>query len=121
MILADTNILISAVNTPELKAWILANLPAVSVITHVEALGYHRISEKEKQVLEFLFAQITALPVGHSTIAEAIRLRQQRKMSLGDALIAATALEHGLSVATANVDDFRWIDGLTVVNPCMPS
>jgi predicted nucleic acid-binding protein len=46
-----------------------------------------------------------------------INLRQQRKMSLGDALIAATCLEHNEPLATANVDDFKWIAGLDVVNP----
>jgi predicted nucleic acid-binding protein len=35
-------------------------------------------------------------------------------MSLGDALIAATCLEHGLKLATRNASDFDWIAGLTV-------
>ncbi len=51
------------------------------------------------------------------TFEEAIRLRRQRRMSLGDALIAATALEHRQPLATANVADFQWIDNLTLVNP----
>jgi len=38
-------------------------------------------------------------------------------MSLGDALIAATALEHRLILATRNVKDFEWITGLKIVNP----
>jgi predicted nucleic acid-binding protein len=42
----------------------------------------------------------------------AIGLRQQRKMSLGDALIAATALEHNLTLATHNEGDFSWVPGL---------
>ena len=33
-------------------------------------------------------------------------------MSLGDALIAATALEHGLTLMTRNVRDFAQIPGL---------
>ncbi len=33
-----------------------------------------------------------------------------------DSLLAATALEHGLTMVTRNVDDFRF-PGLTVVNP----
>jgi predicted nucleic acid-binding protein len=117
MTLADSNILIGAVTNHALRAWILAELPAVSVVTHVEALGYHRLSDHEKRTLEGLFAQLVALPVGAATITGAIALRQQRKMSLGDALIAATALEHRLALATANVEDFRWIDGLVVFDP----
>jgi hypothetical protein len=47
----------------------------------------------------------------------AITLRQQRAMSLGDALIAATALNLYLPLATHNTDDFTWIKSLTVVDP----
>ena len=50
-------------------------------------------------------------------INRAVSLRQQRKMSLGDALIAATAMVEGLPLATRNIKDFRWIDGLTLVEP----
>ena len=32
-------------------------------------------------------------------------------------IIAATALEHDLSLVTRNTDDFQWIEGLTLVNP----
>ena len=38
-------------------------------------------------------------------------------MSLGDALIAATALELGLTLVTHNVRDYRWIAGLELLDP----
>jgi len=47
----------------------------------------------------------------------AIQFRQQQSMSLGDAIIAATALEHHQTLATRNIKDFDWIDGLKVINP----
>ncbi len=50
-------------------------------------------------------------------IAQAILLRQQRQMSLGDSLIGATALLHNLTMVTVNVKDFNWIDNLNVINP----
>lgn len=37
-----------------------------------------------------------------------------RRVQLGDALIAATALEHGLTVLTANAKHFSPINGLRV-------
>jgi hypothetical protein len=46
-----------------------------------------------------------------------MQLRQQHKMSLGDSLIAATALIHDLILATRNIDDFNWINDLKLVNP----
>jgi hypothetical protein len=41
-------------------------------------------------------------------------------MPLGDALVAATALLHGLTLVTRNTPDFDWIDGLTLLNPFQP-
>ncbi len=38
-------------------------------------------------------------------------------MTLGDALVAATALAHGLTLVTRNVDAFKWIAGLALLNP----
>lgn len=38
-------------------------------------------------------------------------------MSLGDAIIAATALENDLTLATANIKDFKHIEGLKLINP----
>lgn len=41
-------------------------------------------------------------------------------MSLGDAIIAATALVHDLTLVTRNLDDFRWIAGLRLLDPLAP-
>jgi predicted nucleic acid-binding protein len=50
-------------------------------------------------------------------VQSAIQLRRRQTIRLGDAIIAATALEHALSLVTRNTDDFQWIEGLTLVNP----
>jgi predicted nucleic acid-binding protein len=47
----------------------------------------------------------------------AIALKQQQKMSLWDALIAATALEYKEPLVTRNTQDFQWISHLSVINP----
>ncbi|MGB0561791.1 MAG: type II toxin-antitoxin system VapC family toxin [Spirulinaceae cyanobacterium] len=52
-----------------------------------------------------------------AVVEVAVQLRQQRRMTLGDALIAATALVHELTLVTRNVEDFRWVEGLTLMNP----
>jgi len=38
-------------------------------------------------------------------------------MSLGHALIAATAMDHNLPLATRNTNDFDWISGVQLINP----
>ena len=45
--------------------------------------------------------------------------RSGRAMPVKDSLIAATALTHGLTVATRNVDDFAFV-GVRLVNPFAP-
>ena len=38
-------------------------------------------------------------------------------MTLGDSIIAGTALLNNFELATNNEKDFSWIDGLTIINP----
>ena len=38
-------------------------------------------------------------------------------MSLGDALIGGTALNHDLRLATHNTEDSEWIERLEVIDP----
>ncbi|HAK80232.1 MAG TPA: PIN domain nuclease [Runella sp.] len=89
----------------------------VSDFTRLEVLGFHRLDEKSKLFFESVFYSLTVLPLTEPILQTAILLRQQRKMSAGDALIAATALRHSLELYTRNVSDFDWIPNLRVVNP----
>ena len=116
MWLADSNILIRAASVPghPLQDWLLNNLPAISVVTRIEVLGFHRLRSGEDALLRALLASFDEHPIGAQTASLAIDLRRQRKMALGDALIAATCIEHGLQLATRNASDFDWIPGLTV-------
>jgi predicted nucleic acid-binding protein len=38
-------------------------------------------------------------------------------MTLGDALVAATALVYDLTLVTRNVADFDWVPNLSLLNP----
>ena len=89
-------------------------LPAISVVTRIEVLGFHRLRPDEDVLLRVLLSSFDEYAISTQTAALAIDLRRQRKISLGDALIAATCLEHGLKLATRNASDFDWITGLTV-------
>jgi toxin FitB len=70
--------------------------------------------------LEAFFRLARVLPLSQAVLDQAVVLRQQRKMSLGDALVAGTALAHGLTLVTRNVEDFQWIQGLSLLNPFEP-
>ena len=97
----------------------LENLPSrsVSIVTYIEALGYQRLLESEKRSLEHFFRNSEILPLTDAIADQAISLRQQRRMALGDAIIAATAMTHSLALVTHNTEDFRWINGLGLLDP----
>jgi predicted nucleic acid-binding protein len=117
--LLDSNLIIYAARPQReaLRRFVAREAPSVSVVSKVETLGYHELGENEQRFLETFFEAAEVLPVSQSVVAIAIRLRQRRRMSLGDALIAGTALSHGLKLATHNAKDFSWIDELDVINP----
>ena len=117
--LLDSNIIIYATQ-PEyawLREFIAEHEPAVSALSYVETLGYHRLTEMERQLLEEFFAVSLVLPISQPVLAQAVTLRQTRRMTLGDAIIAGTALTHDLVLVTRNVDDFQWIERLELLNP----
>lgn len=119
MRLLDSNIVIHAVQLA--NAWlrneILEEPFAISQITRVEVLGWHLITSEDLADLTTFMTAGTLLAISDTVADRAVILRQQRKMSLGDALIAATALEYGCELVTRNIQDFRHISGLSLVNP----
>lgn len=117
--LYDSNIVIYTAR-PEhafLRDVIAEDVPVVSAISRVEVLGFHGLDEAERGHLEAFFAAAVVLPITDAVVEQAIALRQARRMSLGDAVIAATALVHGLILVTRNTSDFIWVPGLRLWNP----
>ncbi len=119
MMLLDSNIIIYAAK-PEhdaVRTFIAQHAPAVSAVSYVEVLGYHGLTDAEERLFQTFFETAVILPVDRSVLDSAIQLRQQRKMSLGDALIAATAMVNHLTLVTHNLADFTWIEGLQLYDP----
>ncbi len=117
--LLDSNIIIYSAQ-PEnkfLRQLIAESAPAVSAVSYVEVLGYHRLTKTERRYFEAFFDEAWTLPLSQPILDEAVRLRQAKKIKLGDSLIAGTSLLHNLTLVTRNVDDFIGINGLRVRNP----
>ncbi len=116
-----SNIIIYA-SKPEyagLRQLIAEHSPSVSAVSYVEVLGYHKLSERERQHFEEFFAVASMLAISDEVLVQAVKLRQSRRMTLGDALIAGTALVHNLTLVTRNIKDFDWVDELTLLDPFM--
>lgn len=117
--LIDSNIVIYAAEPEhsELREFIAEHAPAVSALSYVEVLGYHQLTEHERWYFGEFFAAATVLQLTEPVLEQAVKLRQLRKMTLGDSLIAGTALAHRLTLVTRNTKDFEWIADLSLLNP----
>jgi predicted nucleic acid-binding protein len=117
--LLDSNIIIYSAKREHasLRQFLNENLYSVSAVSSVEVLGYHLLAEKEREYLEKFFGAANVLAISDSVVTQAVHLRQMKPISLGDAIVAATALTHQLQLVTRNVRDFSWIQDLEVINP----
>ena len=89
---------------------------AFSVISKIEVLGYDQSTDallKSKR----LFNALQQIELNAAIVDRTIALRQQRKIKIPDAIIAATALQLALPLVTHNTRDFQWISDLTLIDP----
>ncbi len=123
MKLIDSNILIYSAY-PEyayLRALVSNPENCVSAISKVEVLGFHDLKADEKRYYESVFSVLKVLDVSPEIIEKAVEIRQQKRIKLGDAIIAATALVHQLEVNTRNTKDFVVFPEIKVYNPIKES
>ncbi len=89
----------------------------VSVVVKIEVLGFDGLPEKVSDLEAFL-STASVIGLEESITQQTILLkRKYRKLKLGDAIIAATAVVNNYVLVTRNIDDFKNIDGLEILNP----
>jgi predicted nucleic acid-binding protein len=96
---------------------------SISIITYIEVYqgAYRRQSLAAEQELALSLQNIPIIPVSISVAQRCARLREDlrqrgrriRPRAL-DLIIAATALEHDLTLVTRNTDDYRDVPGIKV-------
>ena len=80
-------------------------------------LSHHEIPDKMPLIEEFI-GLATIIPLGDKVVKKAIDLRRnQRKLKLADAIIAATTIVYSLTLVTNNTKDFKDIHGLEIIDP----
>jgi predicted nucleic acid-binding protein len=117
--LLDSNIIIYSVQ-PEYQI-ILEFLSSkednisISIVSKIEVLGYHDLSEFVKENLQLFFSEIPIINLSDEIAEIAIQLRQKKKMTLGDSIIAATAIHKNIPLLTNNIKDFKHIENLELI------
>lgn len=121
--LMDSNVLIDFVaqTIPE-KGFlyvlnIIDNEFLIPTVVKIEVLGFSgNFPELLTKMRDFVSLS-TLLPLDNLVIDETINLRRNyKRIKLGDAIIAATALVHNLVLITRNTKDFENIPGLSVID-----
>ena len=118
--LIDTNVVIDVLGDgmpDNVKQKVIQMLPIISAVTYMEALGWHQITSSQLEVLQKFMDIATILPISQPVIETTVQIRQQKKIGLGDAIIAATAIVYNRVLVTRNVSDFKSIDNLSIFNP----
>ena len=88
-----------------------------SVVVRIEVLGFEDTPER-LDILEAFLNTAVEIPLSGEISQKTIALRRiYKKLKLGDAIIAATAIVHGLTLVTHNVNDFKKIQELELINP----
>jgi predicted nucleic acid-binding protein len=111
-LLIDTDVFIDHLRgSAELKVG--RNRLHYSVVTRAELFSGNSASDVSARLL----APFREIPVDRAIAERSGRIRRETGIRLPDALIAATALERGLTLTTRNRRDFGTVRGLRMRDP----
>jgi predicted nucleic acid-binding protein len=91
--------------------------PTISVISEIELLCWKTAIEKDLNVLRNFIHDAIVIELEQAIKEKTAEIRKMHKIKLPDAIIAATALVYKLTLITRNVNDFKKIDGLKIIDP----
>jgi len=88
----------------------------ISVISQIEVLRFNDTPENEAILTSFIDSS-TIYSLSAEIVQRTIELCKQSKIKLPDAIIAATALIENFTLVTRNIDDYKNIPNLALLNP----
>ena|SRR3989344_7970044 len=120
-ILIDTSIIIDYLRQKDKSKTLLYYFAShqyqiyISIITHAESYAGKSIWEKKEamEILEKLILNMKILPLEEKISKKAGQISaENNSLDIADAIIAATAMNHKLTLATLNIKDFEDIEGI---------
>lgn len=90
--------------------------PQISFVTHIELLCFKTTEYHQKILKDFVDDALVHYPQLAIT-EKTILIRSNAAVKVPDALIAATAIHHKLTLLTRNTKDFDKIPDFKVLNP----
>ncbi len=120
--LIDTNVIIDwlagkfQANQQNFLNDVMNQIPAFSVITKIELLGFNT-SISHQNLLRNFIQDSLVINLSDQIVNKYIAIRKSYKTKLPDALIASTAISLNSTLLTRNTVDFLSIKGLEIINP----
>ncbi len=124
-VLLDTSVIIDFLRREKKeKTWLYSlslsgDTLFASILTHTELYAGKSVWEKREaqRELEEIFSGIILIPLTQNISLRAGKLRARYNLHIVDAIIAATALEEDLPLATFNQKDFSKVASLNILRP----
>ena len=117
--LADTTVVVEMLRGNSAAKRFLESRPEVSLVTAAELIQGAR-NREDLRVVERTLELLPQAGIDGKAAVKAVELLKKYHLSQGllflDALVAAAAIIRKRILVTANVKDFRFIEGLKVVN-----
>src|SRR3954470_14950662 len=114
-LLLDTNTVMYLIKGDEKVLRLIDQKSAVNFIVEIELLGWKSITSALEALILDLIKDVHYFDYSHRVKQRTITLRQKHNLKLGDAFIAATALEFDLTLVSAD-RIFSKIDDLRLIN-----
>jgi predicted nucleic acid-binding protein len=94
----------------------------ISVVTRVEVLSWPGYSGNPDALADAadLLSLLREEPLTEPIVQATIALRRAYRLKIPDAIVAATAQVLALPLVTRNIDDFRRVPGLSLIDPFSP-